>query len=240
LDDDKVTEIADLVEGGQKVLLAQGGRGGLGNYHFKTSTNRAPRQFQEGEIGEEKWIWLKLKLIADIGLVGMPNAGKSSFISAVTNAKAKIEDYPFTTLTPQLGMVKLGNREMVIADIPGIIEDAHIGKGLGDRFLAHIERCSALLHIIDASQEDPMKNYQIIRNELNLYKHSLANKPEIIVLYKSDIVSSKLLNSLKKEFKTLGDVFVISAVTKKGCKELIAYIGRPKDCIKNHLSTVHL
>lgn len=157
LDDDKVTEIADMVEEGQKVLLAEGGRGGLGNLSFKSSTNQAPRRTTSGEPGEERWVWLKLKLIADVGLVGMPSAGKSSFISAVTNARAKVGDYPFTTLKPQLGVVSLYDREFVIADIPGLIEDAHMGKGVGDRFLAHIERCAAILHIVDMSAETPWK-----------------------------------------------------------------------------------
>lgn len=225
LDEDKVTEVADLTEEGQTVLLVQGGKGGLGNAHFKTSVTQAPRRTTVGEPGEERWIWLKLKLIADIGLVGMPNAGKSTFISAVTNAKAKIEDYPFSTLTPQLGMIQFDDREVVIADIPGLIEDAHLGKGLGDKFLAHVERCSVILHLIDASTEDPVESYVKIRNEIELYNLSLHKKPEIIVLNKSDIVDEEILNKLKLEFKekTGKDVFVISAATKDGCRDVINF-----------------
>ena len=225
LDDDKVTEVADLTEEGQVVLLAEGGRGGLGNAHFKSSITQAPRRTTSGIEGQERWIWLKLKLIADIGLVGMPNAGKSTFISAVTNAKAKIEDYPFSTLVPQLGMIKLDDKEMVIADIPGLIEDAHLGRGLGDRFLAHVERCSVILHLIDASLEDPVDTYLKIRRELELYDFSLHEKPEVVVLNKSDIVEEETLEKIKKdlESKTENKVFVISAATGDGCRDLINY-----------------
>jgi len=229
LDNDKFTEIADLTEEGQKVLLVQGGKGGLGNSYFKTSTNQAPRKFQYGESGEERWIWLKLKLIADIGLVGLPNAGKSSFISSVTNVKAKIEDYPFSTLTPQLGMIKFDDKEIVIADIPGLIEGAHLGKGLGDRFLAHVERCSVILHLIDISLESPFENYMMIRNELERYNNTLYKKPEVIVLNKSDLVTHDIINKLKTQFNKISDcenVFVISAITKKGCKEVINYASK--------------
>ncbi len=225
LDDDKFTEIADLTEEGQTVLLAEGGKGGLGNSHFKTSTNQAPRKFQKGEEGAERWIWLKLKIIADIGLVGLPNAGKSTFISAVTNAKAKIENYPFTTLNPQLGMIKFDDKEVVMADIPGLIEDAHLGKGLGDRFLAHVERCSVILHIIDASSDDPIKNYKIIRNEIEKYNNSLYKKPEIIALNKIDITPDEYITDLTKEFSTItkNRVFAISAATHKNCEALVNY-----------------
>lgn len=223
LDDDKFTEIADLTEEGQTVLLAGGGKGGLGNSSFKSSTNQAPRKTTKGQPGEEKWIWLKLKLIADIGLVGLPNAGKSTFISAVTNVKAKIEDYPFSTLVPQLGMIKLGDKEIVIADIPGLIEDAHMGKGLGDRFLAHVERCAVLVHLIDCSSENPIENYKIIRNEIDLYNNTLYKKPELIVLNKSDIVDQDDLERIKNDFKSKlkKDVFVISAATRTGCLDII-------------------
>ena len=223
LDDDKFTEIADLTEEGQLVLLVQGGKGGLGNFYFKSSTNQAPRKFQYGEPGEERWVWLKLKLIADIGLVGLPNAGKSTFISAVTNAKAKIDDYPFSTLTPQLGMIKFDDKELVIADIPGLIEDAHLGKGLGDRFLAHVERCSAILHIVDIAREDPFRDYETIRNELEKYDNTLYKKSEIIALNKSDLVDPQQLKKIKEEFetKTKNKVFIISAATREGCQELV-------------------
>lgn len=225
LDDDKFTEIADLTEEGQTVLLAQGGRGGVGNAHFKSSTNQAPRKFQVGGEGEERWVWLKLKLIADIGLVGLPNAGKSTFISATTNAKAKIDNYPFSTLTPQLGMIKFDDKELVIADIPGIIEDAHLGKGLGDRFLAHVERCSVILHIVDISQENPFENYLTIRNELEKYDNSLYKKPEIIALNKADIVDQEQIDAIKTKFeeKASQKVFIISAATNQGCQEITNY-----------------
>ena len=225
LDEDKVTEIADLTKEGQMVLLVEGGKGGLGNAHFKSSITQAPRRTTKGFEGEEHWIWLKLKLIADIGLVGMPNAGKSTFISAMTNAKAKIEDYPFSTVRPQLGMVRLDDKELVIADIPGIIEDAHLGKGLGDKVLAHVERCSVILHIIDASSEDPIDSYFKIRNEIELYDENLYKKPEIIVLNKADIVEKAILEKLKKKLssETGKKVLAISAATKEGCSDVINF-----------------
>ncbi len=228
LDEDKITEIADMTEPGQKVLLVKGGTGGLGNSHFKTSLNQAPRKTTPGTIGEERWIWLKLKLIADIGLVGMPNAGKSSFIRAVTNAKAKTGDYPFTTIKPQLGMVKLYDKEIIIADIPGIIEDAHIGKGLGDRFLAHIERCAVLLHIIDISADDPLENYLKIRNEINVYNNIMHLKPEIIVLNKCDVVDQNVVNETVGKFQkySTAKIFTISALQHQGCDEVITYASK--------------
>lgn len=227
LDEDKFTEIADLIEEGQTVLLAKGGKGGLGNSYFKTSTNQAPRKFQPGAEGEERWVWLKLKLIADIGLVGLPNAGKSTFISATTNAKAKIDDYPFSTLTPQLGMVRLGEKELVIADIPGLIEGAHLGKGLGDRFLAHVERCSVILHMVDASKDNPLQDYLTIRGELEKYNNTLYRKPEVIALNKSDLLENERIEELKAEFaaETNSDVYVMSAATNQGCREVINRIA---------------
>ena len=223
LDEDKTTVIFDLTQIDQTELLAKGGKGGLGNSYFKSSTNRAPRYAQTGTPGEECWVWLKLKLIADIGLLGLPNAGKSTFISTVTNAKAKIDNYPFTTLTPQLGIIRSNTKELVIADIPGIIEGAHLGKGLGDKFLAHIERCSCLLHLLDAS-EDVIKNYQIIRNELKQYNESVYNKPEIIVLTKADLVDSidDFKNEVHEKFNK--PVFAISSITHFGCQQLIDYL----------------
>ncbi len=226
LDQDKETIIADMLTEGQIELLAQGGRGGLGNTYFKSSTNRAPRYSQQGELGEERWLWLKLKMIADVGLVGLPNAGKSTFISTVTNAKAKIDNYPFTTLVPQLGILNIGYREIVIADIPGLIKGAHEGKGLGEKFLAHIERCSVLLHLIDLSSEDPIDNYKTIRNELYLYGQNITSKREIVVLTKSDTVDELTVSNTVKEFKNNGikDVFVISAITNKGISDLKNHI----------------
>ncbi|MDR2458850.1 MAG: GTPase ObgE [Holosporales bacterium] len=227
LADDKITEIADLTEVGKTVLLASGGQGGLGNSYFKTSTNRAPRKFQPGEPGEEKWIWIKLKLIADIGLIGLPNAGKSSFLSSVTNAKARVENYPFTTLVPQLGVVKINDKEIVIADIPGLIEDAHIGKGLGDRFLAHIERCRILVHIIDVASEDPLLSYLTVRRELSCYSQSLSQKPEIVVLNKEDLVSSDVVARCRSELLNAGVncVFSMSITTRTGQYALLKNVA---------------
>ena len=226
LEDDKQTVIVDLINENQTELLVQGGKGGLGNSYFKTS-NRAPRYVQEGTPGEEKWIWFKLKLIADIGLIGLPNAGKSTFISAVTNAKAKINNYPFTTLTPQLGILKLGTQELVIADIPGLIEGAHLGKGLGEKFLAHIERCSCLLHLIDVSDQDNvLKNYMTIRNELKQYNESVYKKNEVVVLNKIDTIDNKQAINLKLylEKKINKNIFIISAATHEGCQDLVNYL----------------
>ncbi len=235
LDEDKETVIADMVTEGQTELLAQGGRGGLGNSYFKSSTNRAPRYYQQGGLGEERWIWLKLKMIADVGLVGLPNAGKSTFISAVTNAKAKVDDYPFTTLVPQLGMLRVGKYEIVIADIPGLIEGAHEGKGLGEKFLAHIERCSILLHLVDLSTENPLISYKTIRNELQNYGKIVALKREIVVLTKSDIVDKITEKNIVNEFKNNGieEVFTISAVTHEGVHELTNYLVSVMPCPQN-------
>jgi GTP-binding protein len=227
LDEDKVTEIADIIEEGVPVLLAEGGLGGLGNSHFKTSINRAPRRTTFGTPGEEKQIWLKLKLIADVGLVGMPNAGKSAFIRQVTNVPAKTGDYPFTTLKPQLGVVRLDDeREFVIADIPGLIKDAHSGKGLGDKFLAHVERCSILIHIIDANCENPIQNYEAIRKEMELYNKAMIEKPEIIALNKIDLLPEDKLSDIVELFQKLvsKQVLAMSALTGIGCSDVVAAI----------------
>ncbi|MCE1235564.1 MAG: GTPase ObgE [Hyphomicrobiales bacterium] len=186
LEEDGETMIADMTEIGQRVLIARGGNGGFGNDRFKSSTNRAPRRANPGEEGEEKWLWLRLKLIADAGLVGLPNAGKSTFLASVTSAKPKIADYPFTTLHPGLGVVRVDGREFVLADIPGLIEGAHEGLGLGDRFLGHVERCRVLLHLVDGTQEDVAQAYKVIRKELKAYGGGLASKPEIVALTKVD------------------------------------------------------
>jgi GTPase len=186
LDEDKQTIIADMTEKGMVVLLARGGDGGHGNAHFKSSTNRAPRRADPGWPGQERWIWLHLKLIADVGLVGLPNAGKSTFLAAVSRARPKIADYPFTTLHPQLGVVYLDDSEFVLADIPGLIEGAHEGAGLGDRFLGHIERCGVLLHLVDGTEEDVAGAYEAIREELDAYGGGLAEKEQILVLNKCD------------------------------------------------------
>jgi GTP-binding protein len=188
-DDDKATLLADLTEIGQRVVLAKGGNGGFGNAHFKTSTNRAPRNANPGQPGEERWIWFRLKLIADAGLVGLPNAGKSTFLAAVSAARPKIADYPFTTLNPQLGVVESDGREFVLADIPGLIEGAHEGSGLGDRFLGHIERCRVLLHLVDGTGEHAGKDYKTVRAELEAYSQGLEDKPEIVALTKIDAMT---------------------------------------------------
>lgn len=200
-DEDKETLLADLTAVGQKVTLAQGGNGGFGNAHFKSSTNRAPRHANPGEPGEERWIWLRLKLIADAGLVGLPNAGKSTFLAAVSAAKPKIADYPFTTLHPQLGVVRGAGREFVLADIPGLIEGAHEGTGLGDRFLGHIERCRVLLHLVDATGEHAGKDYKTVRTELDAYGGGLADKPEIVALSKCDAVTPEQLKEQAARLK---------------------------------------
>ncbi len=193
LDEDEETLIADMTEVGQRVTLARGGNGGFGNAHFKTATNQAPRRVNPGQEGQERTIWLRLKLIADAGLIGLPNAGKSTFLATVSAARPKIADYPFTTLHPQLGVVACDEREFVLADIPGLIEGAHDGVGLGDRFLGHVERCRVLLHLVDANTEHAGKAYKTVRRELEAYGHGLADKPEIVALSKIDSVDEATL-----------------------------------------------
>ncbi len=200
-EEDNETLIADLTEIGQQVVLAKGGNGGFGNLHFTTSTNRAPRRANPGQEGKERWIWLRLKLIADAGLVGLPNAGKSTFLAAVSAAKPKIADYPFTTLHPQLGVVGIDGREFVLADIPGLIEGAHEGAGIGDRFLGHIERCGVLLHLVDATAEDVAADYRTVRTELTEYGHGLGEKPEILALSKIDAVPEAERDAKRKALK---------------------------------------
>ena len=182
--DDGETVIVDMIKPGQLYMIAKGGDGGRGNAQFKTAVNQAPRYAEPGWPGEERWVWLRLKVIADVGLIGMPNAGKSTFLSVVTKARPKIADYPFTTLHPNLGVAWVNNYEMVLADIPGLIEGAHEGVGLGDRFLRHVERCAAFLHLVDATEDDVAKTYKAIRRELELYKKDLSKKPEVVVLNK--------------------------------------------------------
>ena len=190
-EDDNETLVCDLTEVGQRFRLAAGGNGGFGNQHFKSSTNRAPRRANPGLPGQERWIWLRLKLIADAGLVGLPNAGKSTFLAAVSAAKPKIADYPFTTLHPNLGVARIDAREFVIADIPGLIEGAHQGAGIGDRFLGHVERTRILLHLVSAREDDPAAAYRTVRNELLSYGHGLAEKPEIVALSQVDILDEE-------------------------------------------------
>ncbi|CAA9315741.1 MAG: GTP-binding protein Obg [uncultured Microvirga sp.] len=199
--EDGETLLADLTEIGQRVRLAKGGNGGFGNLHFTTSTNRAPRRANPGLEGEEKWIWLRLKLIADAGLVGLPNAGKSTFLATVTAAKPKIADYPFTTLHPGLGVVRIDEREFVLADIPGLIAGAHEGAGLGDRFLGHIERCRVLLHLVEGTSEHAGQAYKTVRRELEAYGHGLAEKPEILALSKADALDPDTLKQQAARLK---------------------------------------
>jgi GTP-binding protein len=223
LDEDQETKLAELMEVGERVVLLKGGNGGFGNAHFKSSTNRAPRHANPGQPGEEKTIWLRLKLIADAGLVGLPNAGKSTFLASVTHAKPKIADYPFTTLHPNLGVVRVDMREFVLADIPGLIEGAHEGAGLGDRFLGHVERCGALLHLVDATGEDAGKAWKTVRKEIKAYGNKLDKKPEIVALSKADAVSAKGLAAQKAQLKRASkkEPLVLSAHTGKGVKEVL-------------------
>jgi GTP-binding protein len=222
-DEDNETLIADLTEIGDRAVLAKGGNGGFGNTHFKSSTNRAPRRANPGLDGEERWIWLRLKLIADAGLVGLPNAGKSTFLASVSAARPKIADYPFTTLHPQLGVVAVDGREFVLADIPGLIEGAHEGTGLGDRFLGHLERCRVLLHLIDGTCEHAGKAYKTVRNELVAYGHGLVDKPEIVALNKADAISPEDLKQQKARLQRAAKAtpLVLSAATHQGVPEAL-------------------
>jgi GTP-binding protein len=222
-DEDNETLLADLTALGQRVVLAKGGNGGFGNAHFKSSTNRAPRRANPGQEGEERTIWLRLKLIADAGLVGLPNAGKSTFLAAVSAAKPKIADYPFTTLHPQLGVVSVDGREFVLADIPGLIEGAHEGSGLGDRFLGHIERCRVLLHLVDGTTEHAGQAYKTVRAELAAYGHGLIDKPEILALSKADALTPEALQEQTARLKRAAKKtpLVISAVAHQGVPQAL-------------------
>lgn len=228
IDEDRETVLADLVEAGQRVTLLKGGLGGRGNASYKTSTNRAPRQHQPGEPAQEMWVWLRLKLLADVGLVGLPNAGKSTFINRITNTRAKVGDYPFTTLHPQLGVVRHKGREFVLADIPGLIEGAAEGAGIGDRFLGHIERCRVLIHLIDIEGTDPVEAMRIVEGELEAYGAELEDKPRLVALNKIDLVDGELARGFAAELMEAGarQVFPISGVTGKGIDALLdAVIG---------------
>jgi GTPase len=222
-DDEERSLLADLTREGQRLVLLKGGMGGRGNASYKTSTNRAPRQHQTGEAGQEMWLWLRLKLLADVGLVGLPNAGKSTLLNSVTNAGAKVGDYPFTTLRPQLGVVRHKGREFVIADIPGLIEGAADGAGIGDRFLGHVERTRLLLHLIDASSEDPVETWRVVRDELASYGEGLSDKPEIIALSKADLLDAKALAKLVSAIgkATKATVFPISAPLNEGLEPVL-------------------
>jgi GTP-binding protein len=232
-DDEERTLLADLTREGERVVLLKGGMGGRGNASYKSSTNRAPRQHQTGEAGEEMWVWLRLKLLADVGLLGLPNAGKSTFLNSVSNAGAKVGDYPFTTLRPQLGVVRHKGREFVLADIPGLIEGAAEGAGIGDRFLGHVERTRLLLHLVDGSAEDPLEAWRIVRGELDSYGAGLDGKTELIALTKTDLLDprqrAKIVKALEKA--TGEPVFPVSAPLEEGLEPLL-------DAIIERLSAV--
>ena len=222
--EDRETMIADLDQLGKRVVLAQGGDGGFGNANYKTSTNRAPRRADKGWPGEERWLWLRLKLIADAGLVGLPNAGKSTFLAAVSAARPKIADYPFTTLHPQLGVVRLNaTEEFVLADLPGLIEGAAEGAGLGTRFLGHVERCKVLLHLVDGSAADPAHAYRTIRRELAEYGHGLEDRPELVALNKADAMTPQARASRVKALSRAAGkpVMLISGASGEGVPELL-------------------
>jgi GTP-binding protein len=238
-DADGETLLADLTEIGQQVVLARGGNGGFGNAHFKTSTNRAPRHANPGQLGVELTIRLRLKLIADAGIIGLPNAGKSTFLGAVSAAKPKIADYPFTTLHPQLGVVDVDGREFVLADIPGLIEGAHEGIGLGDRFLGHVERCRVLLHLVDGTGEDASAAYRTVRAELAAYGHGLAEKPEIVALNKADALTRKQIEEQVARIKRAAKQapLVLSAVSGQGVEDVMRALWRVIDKTRHDTST---
>ena len=223
LEEDNETLICDLSSEGERFLLARGGNGGFGNAHFKSSVNQAPRRANPGLEGVEKWIWLRLKLIADAGIVGLPNAGKSTFLASVTAARPKIADYPFTTLHPNLGVVRIDAREFVMADIPGLIEGAHLGAGIGDRFLGHVERTRVLLHLVSAREENVAKAWRTVRGELDAYGHGLADKPEVLALSQIDTVEPE---QLKKKAKALARAagrapLLLSSATRSGVEDVL-------------------
>jgi GTP-binding protein len=228
LAEDQETLLAEVMKPGERVRLARGGNGGFGNAHFKSSTNRAPRHANPGHPGDELTIWLRLKLIADAGLVGLPNAGKSTFLAAVSAAKPKIADYPFTTLHPNLGVVRVGELDFVLADIPGLIEGAHEGAGLGDRFLGHVERCRVLLHLVDATAEDVAGAYRTVRAELKAYGGGLARKKEIVALSKCDALDEASIAAKAEQLKAAArkKPLVLSAVSGRGMKEALGALAR--------------
>jgi len=229
-EEDNNTFIEDLIKSEQKIVVANGGKGGLGNVRFKSSTNRAPRKKTDGSEGESFWIWLQLKVIADIGIVGMPNSGKSSLLSVLTNARPKIANYPFSTINPNLGVAHYNNKEVTLADIPGLIEGAHEGIGLGDKFLRHIERCKNILHLIDITNENLLENYSKVRKELFKYSNKLIKKREIIVFNKIDMISDEEINKKTDIFrkKIKKKIYTISALKHKGLKTikriLVSYV----------------
>ena len=224
LDEDNESVLLDFKHAGERRVLLKGGDGGFGNTHYKSATNRAPRKAGKGWPGEERWVWLRLKLIADAGLVGLPNAGKSTLLAAVSRAKPKIADYPFTTLKPQLGVVRVHDEEFVLADLPGLIEGASEGAGLGHRFLGHVERCSVILHLIDGTEEDVVGNWRTIRRELGAYGHGLSEKPEIIGLNKADAIPADELAKKRRALKRASKhpVVVLSGVSGRGVSDAMA------------------
>lgn len=236
-DDEDGSLVADLLVEGDKVLIAHGGNGGFGNQRFKSSINQAPRRANPGQPGEERTLWLRLKLIADIGIIGLPNAGKSTLLSSVSEARPKIANYPFTTLHPGLGVVQVDSESFVMADIPGLIENAHLGAGLGARFLKHVERCKTLLHLIDCTGEDPVATYQTVRAELEAYSTELAETPEIVAFSKIDALPDEDLNELIASFKKTTGITAttISAVTRENLPNLLrqlleqSQIGSPTE-----------
>jgi len=231
LDEDRATILADMTEAGQQIVLAQGGLGGKGNEAFKSATNRAPRHYDPGGEAQEFTLWLRLKLIADAGLVGLPNAGKSTFLTSVSRARPKIGDYPFTTLYPNLGVAQARGREIVLADIPGLIEGAHEGAGLGDRFLGHVERCQALLHLVDGTAVNVVSDYQTVRNELQAYDEDLADKQELVCLNKCDALTDDLINERREALTNAAhsSVHVISGMAGLGVAELLADLVQTMD-----------
>ena len=235
-DTDKESILLDITKEGEKKLFLQGGNGGFGNTHFKNSKEQAPRRSNPGLEGEEIWVWLRLKILADVGLLGLPNAGKSSLLSAITNAKPKIGNYPYTTLTPQLGILRNYNQEIVLADIPGLINDAHKGVGIGTRFLGHIERCKILLHLIDAKSKDPLQNYKDIIKEITKYGKGLKKKSQILIISKADLVSEKKLQVIIKKIEeySKSSVLVSSSVKRIGLNELIDILFTKVDKIINN------
>jgi GTP-binding protein len=237
LDEDQETVLAELDETGQRFVIAKGGNGGFGNLHFKTSTNQAPRRANPGQAGIERTIWLRLKLIADAGLLGLPNAGKSTFLAATSNARPKIADYPFTTLHPNLGVVGIDNTEFVMADIPGLIEGAHEGRGLGDLFLGHVEKCAVLLHLIDATDGNFLDNYKTIIHEIAAYGGHLSEKPIIVALNKVDALDDEERAFYKEELEAQSDaeVLLLSAVSGEGVPEVLRALRRVID--QTHAAT---
>jgi GTP-binding protein len=227
-EDDHKYLLGDLTKPGQRIIFAKGGDGGRGNAHFKTSTNQSPRRAEDGWPGDNHWLWLQLKLIADAGLIGLPNAGKSTFLAAVTRARPKIADYPFTTLHPNLGVGYVDGDEIVLADIPGLIEGAHEGAGLGDRFLGHVERCGVLLHLVDGTEEDVVKSYTTIRHELEEYGDILGSKMEVVALNKIDALTDELIEEKKLALSEVArqDIMLISGVAGMGVERALRLLSQ--------------